>query len=149
MTSLDPTKDMLGEVEGATEKAGKAIKDNFNDRAVMAFRKLMSNLLPIGEILLEKIEPALDKAGDAVDRFTKWFQGLTPSMQNTIVIAGLLAAAFPPVIIALGLVVSSIGTVTGALGRGRLRLADTGQRQHLQEHLRHNLPPQIPPQLHK
>ncbi|MFK4461627.1 phage tail tape measure protein [Bacillus safensis] len=118
VTSLDPTKDMLGEVEGATEKAGKAIKDNFNDRAVMAFRKLMSNLLPIGEILLEKIEPALDKAGDAVDRFTKWFQGLTPSMQNTIVIAGLLAAAFPPVIIALGLVVSSIGTVTGALGRG-------------------------------
>ncbi|MEC0496433.1 phage tail tape measure protein [Bacillus glycinifermentans] len=118
VTALNPTKDMLGDVKGATDKAGKALKDNFGDRVAKDFRLLQTNLLPVGEILLDKIEPALQAAGKTVKDFTNWFQGLSPAMQNTIVIAGLVAAAFPPVVIALGAVVSSIGTLTGALGRG-------------------------------
>ncbi|WP_411859127.1 hypothetical protein, partial [Bacillus subtilis] len=115
---MNPAKDMLGDVKGATDKAGKALKDNFGDRVAQDFRLLQSNLLPVGEILLDKIEPALQAAGKTVKDFTNWFQGLSPAMQNTIVIAGLVAAAFPPVVIVLGAVVSSISTLTGALGRG-------------------------------
>ncbi|MEK5502981.1 phage tail tape measure protein [Bacillus sp. FSL M8-0168] len=122
VTAMNPTKDMLGDVKGATDRAGKALKDNFGDRVTQDFRQLQYILIPLGEILLDKIEPALKKGGEAVKDFTNWFQNLSPSMQNTIVIAGLAAAAFPPLVIALGAVVSSVGTVVGALGRGAAAL---------------------------
>lgn len=118
VSALANVKNGFSDVEGATKKAGESLRDNLSDRAVKAFRELQTNLIPVGEILMDKLEPALKKTGEVIGDFTEWFHNLSPSMQNTVVIAGLVAAAFPPVVIALGAVVSSVGKVVGAIGRG-------------------------------
>ncbi|MCY7442877.1 MULTISPECIES: phage tail tape measure protein [Bacillus amyloliquefaciens group] len=122
VSALANVKNSFSDVEGATKKTGAALRDNLNDRAAKAFRELQTNLIPVGEILMDKLEPALKKTGEVIGDFTEWFHNLSPSMQNTVVIAGLLAAAFPPIVIALGAVVSSVGKLVGAAGRGAAAL---------------------------
>uniref|UniRef100_UPI001EDD3E55 phage tail tape measure protein n=1 Tax=Bacillus subtilis TaxID=1423 RepID=UPI001EDD3E55 len=118
VSALANVKNSFDNVDGATKKASQSLKDNFGDRVKKDMRELQTNLIPVGEILLDKIEPALQKTGEMIGDFTEWFQNLSPSMQNTVVIAGLVAAAFPPVVIALGAVVSSVSTLVGVMGRG-------------------------------
>ncbi|MEC5258482.1 phage tail tape measure protein [Bacillus amyloliquefaciens] len=118
VSALANVKNSFSDVEGATKKAGESLRDNFSDRAAKAFRELQTNLVPLGEVLLDQLEPALKKTGEVIGDFTEWFQNLSPSIRNAVVVIGLAAAALPPLVIALGAVVSGVSTVVGALSRG-------------------------------
>lgn len=111
VTSLDPTKDMLGQVEGATQKAGEALQDNFGARATALWRETQTAMEPVGEILLNLAEDVLPKVSSAVDTVSKWFSGLSPAMQQSMVLFGILAAAIGPVLVVVGAVVSAIGSI--------------------------------------
>jgi phage-related minor tail protein len=123
ISSLDPTKDMLGEVEGATKKAGDAMRDNFGTKALKVWRDLQEELLPVGEELLDIADGVLPKVVDMVGGMTDAFSNLSPEMQTAVItIAGITAAAGPALVgiggLAQGIggLVSVSGTVIGAIG---------------------------------
>ncbi|WP_368657627.1 transglycosylase SLT domain-containing protein [Metabacillus halosaccharovorans] len=116
--AMDPTKDVLGEVAGATDKAGKALKNNLGDRAAKDLRELGATLIPLGNILLDTIEPAFESASEHIKEFTEWMEGLSPTGKKTVVAIAAITAALGPVAIGLGFVVRGVGSVTGALSTG-------------------------------
>ncbi|MEC0282435.1 phage tail tape measure protein [Terribacillus saccharophilus] len=118
ISSLDPTKDMLGDVEGATKKAGDAMRDNFGTEALKVWRDLQEELLPVGEQLLDIAEDVMPRIVDMVGGMTDAFSNLSPEMQTSIItIAGITAAA-GPALMGLGGLAQGIGglvTVSGTL----------------------------------
>ncbi|MEC2221773.1 hypothetical protein, partial [Bacillus subtilis] len=74
VSALANVKNSFDNVDGATKKASQSLKDNFGDRVKKDMRELQTNLIPVGEILLDKIEPALQKTGEMIGDFTEWFQ---------------------------------------------------------------------------
>lgn len=115
ISALDPTIDMLGDVAGATDKAGKAIQDNFGTRVKKDLREIGESLLPLGEVLLNIVEPALENASEKVEEFTTWLKNLTPAGQKTVLAIAGIVAAIGPLLAGLGFVASGIGAVAGGL----------------------------------
>ncbi len=113
ITSLDPTKDMLGEVEGATQKAGDALYDNFGARAASTWRETQDAMKPIGDILLDFADDVLPKVSSAIENVSKWFTDLSPSIQNIMVIFGMIVAAIGPFLMILGSIASGVSVVVG------------------------------------
>lgn len=113
--AMDPTKDMLGEVEGATQKAGDALYDNFGTRLTTAFRTVQDALVPLGEVLINMIEPAIASMSGKVEQLANWFGSLSAKNQQFLVILGLIAAAVGPFLVALGTIISSIGAIATAI----------------------------------
>lgn len=72
-------------------------------------------LAPLGQTILDAIEPYLPIIIGLIERLSAIFQSLPQSTQFGIVAFGALAAAAGPVTIALGFVVSAIGTIIGVL----------------------------------
>lgn len=116
--AMDPTKDVLGEVAGATNKAGKALKDNLGDRATQHLRELGAALIPLGNILLDTIEPAFESASEHIKAFTEWMESLSPTGKKTVVAIAAITAALGPVAIGLGFVVKGVGAVSKVLSTG-------------------------------
>ncbi|WP_175074662.1 phage tail tape measure protein [Terribacillus sp. AE2B 122] len=123
ISSLDPTKDMLGDVEGATKKAGDAMRNNFGTEALKVWRDLQEELLPVGEELLDIAEDVMPRVVDMVGGMTDAFSNLSPEMQTSIItIAGITAAAGPALMgiggLAQGIggLITVGGTLIGALG---------------------------------
>jgi phage-related minor tail protein len=105
LLALDPTIDLLGDVEGAAKEAGDAVKDNFGTRLTSTVRELQASLLPIGEELLDIAEDILPK----LQGFADWFTGLSDGSQKAILAIGGLAAAAGPLLVVVGSVASGIG----------------------------------------
>jgi phage-related minor tail protein len=126
VTALNPTKDMLGEVEGATQKAGQALNDNFGANATAVWRETQDAMEPVGNILLDMAEKAIPPLSAAIADVSKWFENLGPSMQQSIILFGLIAAAIGPVLVIVGSLVSaiaSIGLVAAGIIAGVMLLA--------------------------
>ena len=92
----------LGEVEfaGGMEAQSKTfsgrlstLKDNI---------AILSN--EFGKILIEMVEPLIDKIGALAKRF----QALSPELKKTIVVIGLVVAAVGPLLVALGFLMTSV-----------------------------------------
>lgn len=65
----------------------------------------------VGGVLLEALAPALTTVGNAIKSVAEWWSGLSPTMQNTILVVGGIVAAIGPIASIIG----SITTVVGAL----------------------------------
>lgn len=118
ITAMDPTKNVLGEVAGATDRAGRALQDNLGARATRDLRALGAALIPLGNVLLNTIEPAFEGASRYIKEFAEWMENLSPGARKLVVAIGLAAAAFGPLAIGLGAVIRGVGTVSGALSKG-------------------------------
>lgn len=111
---LETTKGLEG-VEGATKKASDALRDNFGTRATKVWRDFQTDLLPIGEELLDIAEDVLPKVADTLDDVTGAFAKLSPEGQkNVLMLAGLTAAA-GPVLTGIGGIASGVGILTRGL----------------------------------
>ncbi|MCY8126035.1 phage tail tape measure protein [Bacillus spizizenii] len=118
VSALANVTDSFKNVEGATDKAGKALKGSLGDRVAKDFRELQAALVPCGEVLLNTIEPGFKVASDAVKKFTDWMNGLTPAGRETVLVIAGIAAVVPPLTIALGAVVRGVGSIAGAMSSG-------------------------------
>jgi phage-related minor tail protein len=116
ITSLDPTKDMLGDVEGATKKAGDAIRDNFGTRATRIWRDFQEELLPVGEKLLDIGEDVLPEVVDMVGSLTDSFSDLSPEMQTSVIAVAGLTAAAGPLLVGIGGIVQGVGGAVSIFG---------------------------------
>lgn len=116
IAAMGTTTGEFDKVSGATDKAGKALYDNFGSRLTTAFRELQTALLPLGEVLLSMAEAILPKLSAAVQTVSEWFAQLSPAGQMITTIFGLIAAALGPVIVIFGVIVGAIGNIITAIG---------------------------------
>jgi TP901 family phage tail tape measure protein len=97
--------------EGATQKAGDALYDNFGSRLTSTLRGVQEALLPIGETILGIVESALP----AIEKMSAAFTNLSPAVQKIIMIVGAVAAALGPLLMVIGMVANGIQVVIGWL----------------------------------
>ncbi|WP_457645326.1 phage tail length tape measure family protein [Profundibacter sp.] len=103
---------MLDELERQYAGQAEALAKTDSGRITQAWNSIGDAMERIGAIIL----PILADFADYVKSVAEAFQALDPSTQRFVVVAGTIAAALGPVLIGLGLVVSSIGALAGALG---------------------------------
>lgn len=101
----------LGEFQGATEAAAKAAYENNPGLALtMSMRELSSAigpaLLPLADIIKNSIVPAVKSLAEG-------FANLSPEGQKVVLAIAGIAATIGPVLIALGFLASSIGSIIG------------------------------------
>ncbi|SFA55676.1 phage tail tape measure protein, TP901 family, core region [Parageobacillus thermantarcticus] len=128
----------LTDFEGAAKDAGETIRDSFGTRVQKILRRLSEALVPLGEVMLDTIEPAIESASDAIEKFTAWLEGLSPAGQKAVV--GLLAmvAAAGPLGIAFSFMSKGLGSIFGLIagnikrfGQLKTSMAQTAQNADL------------------
>ncbi len=113
---------ILGLLEGKYAGAAQAAQDTD------PYNKLADSLGTLqesfGAIVNRYLVPFMDKIAALADRFN----GLSPAMQNFIVIGAGIAAAIGPILVAVGSVVSAIGGIAAALGAAARAAARAARR---------------------
>lgn len=103
-------------LEGTTQRAADALHDNFGERLQKSFRKMMSSLEPLGHILLDMADRVLPIVNNAIKQLSDWFNNLSPTAQNVVVVIGLLLAALGPLLTVVGFVAQGVGVLAGIFG---------------------------------
>ena len=111
VTAMSTSVNHIGKVEGATDKAGAALRNNFGDQMRQAWRELSVALQPLGVMLMDLAMRALPVVQTKIEQLTNWFGSLTATQQKWIVILGVAAAAAGPLLMVLGSLMGAIGTV--------------------------------------
>lgn len=93
--------------EGSANSMAETMQDNLQGR----LKEMKSVLEDVAITLYENLQPALEFIIGLVKSVAEWFQNLSPTMQNTIVIIAGLAAAIGPLLIILGLMATGIGSI--------------------------------------
>ena len=70
----------------------------------------------VGGTLLEALAPAIEKIAEWIEKVAEWWSGLSPEMQNTILIIGGVVAAIGPLISILGTLATVFGALNIAMG---------------------------------
>jgi phage-related minor tail protein len=115
MQAMGNSEGYLGEFNGKTAEMGQELYDNFGTRLTEVMRKLQDALAPLGNTLINIIEPAIAKFSAKVEQLSNWFGSLSESQQKWIVILGLAAAALGPLLVVVGMVISAVGTIASAI----------------------------------
>lgn len=99
----------LGKIPSVAGGAKNAI-ENFGDNVMIAGANL-------GEVINNSsgLTNSIDNLGETLVEATEWFKGLTPEMQNMIVMSGSLALGIGPVIYGVGALTTSIPKLIGGL----------------------------------
>lgn len=101
----------LNDSAGFSKKTAKIMESGFGG----AMRKTMSALEGMAITLGEILAPMITKVAEKIQKFTQWFDKLSPSTKKLIVKIAMLAAALGPVLIILGNLVGAISAVSGAI----------------------------------
>lgn len=111
-TEIDKMADSLRNSAGASKETADIMKDNLKG----ALEEFGGTLETIGIKIYDNLKPALESLLGFLQGLADKFDGLSPSVQNTIVIIAGIAAAIGPILIVLGTLVGAIGAVLIAFG---------------------------------
>ena len=98
--------DSMGSVEETFEATLDA-PDKFT--SVLNELKLLGS--DVGGTLLEALTPAIEKVAEVIKKVAEWWSGLSPQMQNTILIIAGVVAAIGPLISVIGTLMSLMSPV--------------------------------------
>lgn len=102
-------KDMTAST-GATSEAMKKL-DTPSKKAKVAINELKNAGITLGQTALSALAPLIDKVSKSVEKLTTWFTSLSPGIQQIILIVLALVTALGPVLIFVGKIISSVGTI--------------------------------------
>ncbi len=114
------TKALQKQKIGATEFVTRVVAEleklpKAGGGAANAFENLGDSinqaLVPLGNVLLKAIVPAIDWLTPKLETLSQKFSELSPNMQAIVVGAGVFAAALGPVLIGLGAITAAIGAL--------------------------------------
>jgi phage-related minor tail protein/SLT domain-containing protein/murein DD-endopeptidase MepM/ murein hydrolase activator NlpD len=106
-------------VDGSMSKANSSM-DTMAVRAKKLFREFLDAVTPLGQTLLDVAERIMPKIESGVATLTGWFNKLSPAMQDTVAVGGLVAGIGLPIISAFGSVIGIVRPLIGLLGAGGL-----------------------------
>ena len=81
-----------------------------------SIEQLKSGLNVLLTSLGEALAPILQKVVEGLQAVVDWFNNLSPSMQSTIAVIGVIVAAIGPVLVILGTLASAIGSIISLIG---------------------------------
>ncbi|MDN4525318.1 phage tail tape measure protein [Fictibacillus fluitans] len=113
--SMDTSKDAIGEVNGATEKLNKSLKNNDAARLEQDWRKFQKALVPIGSELLKIGSDFLPMISDAVGKFNNFLDNLNPKQREWVIGLGAAAAAIGPLVFGVGSLFRVVSGLAGGL----------------------------------
>jgi phage-related minor tail protein len=113
ITAMGDGRTQIEGFQGSTKKAGEALNQSFSQQLQTVMRGIASSLQPLGEILLKMATDALPAFSQHMQFLTNLFNGLSPTVQQVIVVIGLIAAAIGPVVLIIGQVISVVSTLVG------------------------------------
>ena len=99
--------DGLGEITGATEKAGEEINNSVGTKMETVMRRLKDSLADMGKALL----PAVESVAEGIEDLTKFISKLNPEVVKSIAKFGAMALAF-------GAVTKETGTLVTGIAKG-------------------------------
>lgn len=99
--------DGLGDITGATKKAGEEINNSIGTKMESTVRKLKDNFAKLGQSLL----PVLEQAAEGVDKLATFISKLNPETVTAVAKFGALTLAF-------GTVMKATGSLVTVLGKG-------------------------------
>jgi len=116
---LDGTGKELGSLQGsildsngALTEMAKVMQDNLHGQINVLKSTLEGLAIQFGNILL----PYVKQFGSVLQKLSSFFTQLSPTIQKAVVIFGLFGIVIPPIVVVLGVLISSIGTVIGVIG---------------------------------
>ncbi len=101
----------ISTANGALETMAKTMQDNAEGNIASLKSKLEHLGIKISEHLIPAFTNIVKFAGDIIDKFGN----LSPSTQGVIVTLGLLMVAIPPIVTAIGGLISTVSTISGGL----------------------------------
>ncbi|MGE7113251.1 phage tail tape measure protein [Lysinibacillus sp. NPDC047702] len=104
---------------GTADEMAAVMNDNLQGR----IKSMQSALEEVAIVIYQNIQPALEKGVAFIQNLADKFNGLTPAMQNTIIVLGVTAAAIGPVLVAMSVLIKSFMTVRSAIAGVRGALA--------------------------
>ncbi len=99
--------DGLGDITGATQKAGEEVNNSLSKQFTASIRKLKDSLIPLGEALLPVLDDVIDGIGDISNVISK----LDPEVVKSVAKFGALALVF-------GTATKATGSLVSILGKG-------------------------------
>lgn len=111
ISAMTTTTDHLGDYEGAAEKAGAAMKDNFGDKLKSTIRNLQIALEPLGMVLINMANAVLPIVTVAAKGLSAAFSALPGPIQTVVAVIGTIAAAAGPVLAILGSMLGAISNL--------------------------------------
>ena len=121
--SFDEFTNAVQDAAGSVDKTFEQTLDPIDE-----FKTALNELKIVGMELVEAAAPMIKTLADmlktAIGNIRKWWEGLSPLAQETIVKAGAIAAAVGPVLIVVGKVASAVGSIM-TLGPKLLGVIDT------------------------
>ena len=99
--------DGLGDITGATEKAGEEINNSIGTKMESTVRKLKNNFAKLGQSLL----PVLEQAAESVDKLATFISKLNPETVTAV-------AKFGAFALAIGVATKGIGGLVSGIGSG-------------------------------
>lgn len=112
----------FNDLASAVEDAGGNIDNTFNeilsptDQLKTTFNQLKATGAEVGGTILEMLAPAFEAVSNAIKSLKEWWDGLSPTMQKTIVtVAGVIAAIGPALTMIQG-IIGAVGTLTSVIG---------------------------------
>jgi TP901 family phage tail tape measure protein len=108
--SFNSAVDGMNKSTGTTAEAMKKL-DTPSTKAKKAINQLKNAGISLGQTALVSLTPVINSICNAIKNLTKWFTGLSPGVQQVILVILGLVTALAPVLIIVGKVISAIGTI--------------------------------------
>ncbi|MFC6117340.1 phage tail tape measure protein [Macrococcoides bohemicum] len=102
----------LEESDGASKKTADQMKNNLKG----SFEQMMGSIETLGIIVGNVLSPHIRKLADFIGDLVQKFNDMPQSAQLVIVILAAIAAAIPPILIVVGMLLTAFSTIATTLG---------------------------------
>ncbi|MCM3160983.1 phage tail tape measure protein [Metabacillus litoralis] len=111
VTAMNPSVEVLGEVEGAVNKVDDAMSSSAGQQFQASMNTLKDSLVPLGTTLLNIANDVIPKVSGAIQTLAGWFTNLSPEAQKTILVVGGIVGGLGALLVALAPVITMIATL--------------------------------------
>jgi phage-related minor tail protein/SLT domain-containing protein len=115
MYALGNIDGKLKGVDGTMDDMTKNLEESFGARLKGTLREAGDAFLPLGNQLLDVAETVLPKVSGAIKGVTSFLEGMSPAGKTATLIFAGIAAAIPPVLAVIGVLIGAFGNIIGAL----------------------------------
>jgi phage-related minor tail protein/SLT domain-containing protein len=115
MYALGGIDGKLKGVKGTMDEMTKTTEESFGARFKGTLRQAGDAFLPLGNQLLDVAQVVLPKVSGAIKTATNFLEGMSPAAKTATLIFAGIAAAIPPVLAVIGMLVGAFGNIIAAL----------------------------------
>lgn len=113
ITSLGNVNNTYKDVTGSVTEASDQMYSGTGAKAEKAMKKIQTAFQTMGDAILPILTPIIEKIADLATKFSN----LNPTIQKIVLVVMGLVAAAGPVLIFVGKIITSVGTIIGVLGK--------------------------------